>query len=110
MRKHAVNGPAKQQLKDCSVNLAHVQATFAQVFGVRCHMPSSEPYFYDPAYQHVKRDYAIPIDENGICMVARGMYGSKFRQTRKLTRQMNPRNECSSECKRINCTVIFSSL
>ncbi len=32
-------------------------------FGVGCHTASSEPYFYDSAYQPVKRDYAIPINE-----------------------------------------------
>ena len=35
-------------------------------FGVGCHMASTEPFFYDTAYKHVKRDYALPIDENGV--------------------------------------------
>ena len=37
-------------------------------FGEECHTASSEPYFYDSAYQPVQRAYAIPIDENGRCV------------------------------------------
>ena len=47
-----------------------IQITGSEDFGVGCHTASSEPYFFDASYQHVKRDYALPIDENGKCMVA----------------------------------------
>ncbi len=40
-------------------------------FRVGCHIASSEPYFYDSAYQPVKRDYALPINEQGKCIVAK---------------------------------------
>ena len=39
-------------------------------FGVGCHMASTEPFFYDTAYKHVKRDCALPINENGKCVLA----------------------------------------
>ena len=29
---------------------------------------ASEPFFYDSAYQHVKRDIPIPINEDGQCV------------------------------------------
>ena len=64
-----------------------LQIRGSEDFGVGCHTASSEPYFYDSAYQHVKRDHAIPIDENGICMVA-----NLIKTTVTLTKQMNPRN------------------
>ena len=51
-----------------SVNALQIRAS--EEFGVGCHTASSKPYFYDSTYQHVKRDHAIPIHENGI------MYGS----------------------------------
>ena len=38
-------------------------------FGVGCHMASTKPFFYDTAYKHVKRDYALPINENGKCVL-----------------------------------------
>ena len=31
---------------------------------------ASEPFFYDSAYQHVKRDVSIPINEDDQCVVA----------------------------------------
>jgi len=44
-------------------------------FGGGCHTASAEPYYYDAAYQLVKRNYAIPIDENGKC----GSKGNSFK-------------------------------
>ena len=32
---------------------------------------STEPYFYDSAYQLVRRPYAIQIDENGKCTIVK---------------------------------------
>ena len=31
---------------------------------------TSEPFFYDSTYQHVKRDISIPINEDDQCVVA----------------------------------------
>ena len=31
---------------------------------------ATEPYFYDSSYQLVKRDFLIPINEAGQCVVA----------------------------------------
>ena len=40
-------------------------------FGEGCHMASTEPFFYDSAYKLVKREYALPIDTNGRCVIAK---------------------------------------
>ena len=40
-------------------------------FGESGHTASTEPYFYDSAYQLVKRPHAIQIDENGKCIIAK---------------------------------------
>ena len=40
-------------------------------FGEGCHSASTEPYFYEAAYQPVQRDTpAIPVNEYGHCIVA----------------------------------------
>ena len=39
-------------------------------FGKSCHTRSTEPFFYEAAYQHVVRDTPIPINERGECVVA----------------------------------------
>ena len=39
-------------------------------FGESGHTASTELYFYNSAYQLVKRPHAIPIDENGKCIIA----------------------------------------
>ena len=36
-----------------------------------CHTTPSEPYYYDEAYQLIKRDTAIPVDHNGKCVIAK---------------------------------------
>ena len=38
--------------------------------GEGCHTAATEPYYYDSAYQLVKRPYAIPIDKRGRFIVA----------------------------------------
>ena len=40
-------------------------------FGAGCHRASTEPFFYDSAYKLVKREYALPIDTNGRCVIAK---------------------------------------
>ena len=61
-----------------------LQIRGSEDFGVGCHTAFSKPYFYDSAYQYVKRDHAIPIDENGIGMVA-----NQIKTDRKTT---NPKH------------------
>ena len=39
-------------------------------FGDTRHTVSTEPYFYDSAYQLVKREQALPVDKQGKCVVA----------------------------------------
>ena len=39
-------------------------------FGEGCHSVSTEPYFYEAAYQPVQRDYPIPVTRQGQCIVA----------------------------------------
>ena len=60
-------------------------------FGESGHTASTEPYFYDSAYQLVKRPYAIPIDENGKCIIAKQVKKeSAWKQW-----------QCTNECKGI---------
>ena len=47
-----------------------MQIKGAEDFGEGCHTASTEPYFYDSDYEPVKRDYALPIDECGKCVLA----------------------------------------
>ena len=47
-----------------------IQIRGSEDFGVGCHTASSEPYYFDSAYQHVKRATALAIDENGKCIIA----------------------------------------
>ncbi len=47
-----------------------IQIKGSEDFGLGCHTASSEPYFYDSAYQPVKRDSAIPVSEDGKCITA----------------------------------------
>ena len=64
-------------------------------FGESCHSASTEPYYYDTAYQLVKRDYALPIDENGKRVVANEILSKDEKKDR-----IHPTKwECSSECK-----------
>ena len=39
-------------------------------FGDGCHSVSTEPYFYEAAYQPVQRDSPIPVNRRGQCIVA----------------------------------------
>ena len=41
-------------------------------FGKGCHTTrSTEPYFYDAAYQPSSRATPVPINEKGVCVVAK---------------------------------------
>ena len=40
-----------------------MQIKGAEDFGEGCHAAFTEPYFYDSAYEPVKRDYTLPVEE-----------------------------------------------
>ena len=76
-----------------------IQITGSEHFGVGCHTASSEPYFFDASYQHVKRDYALPIDENANCIVSL--------EIKTDSSESGPKKlECSSECKSLTKTEV----
>ena len=75
-----------------------MQISSADDFGEGCHMASTEPYFYDSAYKPVKRDYALPIDEFGKCVLAKEITGDS--QNSKYKCKNQPMKwACTSECK-----------
>ena len=45
-----------------------MQINGAEDFGEGCHTASTEPYFYDSAYERVKRDYALPRRMWEVCV------------------------------------------
>ena len=51
-------------------SIKSLQITQREDFGKGCHTMATEPFFYDSAYQPVKRDIPIPINEDGQCVVA----------------------------------------
>ena len=69
-------------------------------FGEGCHTPSSEPYYYDEAYQLIKRDTAIPVDHNGKCIIAKVISKS---DNETNTKNHPMKWECCSECTRSRC-------
>ena len=73
-------------------------------FGEGCHTTASEPYYYDSAYHPVKRPSAIPIRENGTCVVANEISNSENDSTKgeQPPKQWN----CHSECKVITDTEV----
>ena len=71
-------------------------------FGEGCHTASTEPYYYDTAYKLVKRDYALPIDENGKCVVANEILPEDEKEDGKHPMIW----ECSSECKPLTETEV----
>ena len=67
-------------------------------FGKTCHTASSEPFFYDTAYQHASRTTPIPIDEEGKCVIAKEIK----RSSDPKSKQKEPMKwACTSECKTI---------
>ena len=79
-------------------------------FGEGCHMASTEPFFYDSAYKLVKREYALPIDNNGRCVIAKKVVCTSDEIPRYSAKEPPMKWECSSECKIITdaevCTII----
>ena len=78
-----------------------IQITGSEDFGVGCHTVYSEPYLFDASYQHVKRDYALPVDENGKCIVALEIKTDSSKSGPKKW-------ECSSECKPLTKTEVHA--
>ena len=71
-------------------------------FGEGCHTASTEPYYYNTAYKLVKRDYTLPIDENGKCVVANEILPEDEKEDGKHPMKW----ECSSECKPLTETEV----
>ena len=63
---------------------------------------ASEPFFYDSAYQHVKRDIPIPINEDGQCDVAKELHTND----KEGACTQRKKWECSRECKPIADTEV----
>ena len=75
-----------------------MQISSAEDFGESCHTASTEPYFYDSAYKPVKRDYALPIDECGKCVLASDIIADS--KTSKRSGKHQPMKwACTIECK-----------
>ena len=90
-------------LKACRL-IKSLQIEGKEDFGEGCHTASTEPYFYDSCYQIVQRDYALPIDENGKCVVAKEVESKTETKHRKHPMKW----ECSSECKPLTETEVDS--
>ena len=58
---------------------------------------ASEPYFYDSAYQHVKRDVSIPISEDDQCVVAEEL--PTLMTNVACAHVQRKKWECSSQCE-----------
>ena len=72
-----------------------MQISGADDFGEGCHTASTEPYFYDSAYNHVKRGFALPVDEYGRCIL-----NTEITIENKSHRKQHPMKwACTSECK-----------
>ncbi len=72
-------------------------------FGPGCHTVSSEPYFYDSAYQPVKTDSAVPIKKDGKCVIA-----NEIKADRKSSK--TGKWESTSECKRLTTAEVDAIL
>ena len=59
-------------------------------------MRKSEPYYYDEAYQLIKRVTAIPVDHNGKCIIAKVISKS---DNETNTKNHPMKWECCSERK-----------
>ena len=79
---------------DC-VHSVNVLTISSDDFGENYHTASSELYFYGQSYTLVKRDFPIPIDSNGRCVIAEevGDRHEKPNRTKKW--------RCTSECNGI---------
>ena len=78
-----------------------IQIKGAEDFGEGCHTASTEPYFYDSAYEPVKRDYALPIDECGKCVLASEITDDD-KSTKRSSKPKPMKWACTIECKKLN--------
>ena len=62
-------------------------------------MASTEPYFYDSAYNPVKRDYALPIHKYGKCVLAREISTGDSKINKRSCKNQPMKWACTSECK-----------
>ena len=61
-------------------------------------MASTEAFFYDFAYNFVKREYALPIDTNGRCLIAKKVVCTSGEIPRNSAKKPPKKWKCSSEC------------
>ena len=76
-----------------------MQIKGAEDFGEGYHTASTEPYFYDLAYEPVKRDYALPIDECGKCVLASEI-ADDYKTTKHSSKPKPMKWACTIECKK----------
>ena len=94
-----------------------VPITSTDDFGRRCHTAFSEPFFYEASYTHVKKDFALPVDEHGHCVIgsevklankpeeeSEGEISTAKSKKRRRVRKERANHmyqcwECSIECK-----------
>ena len=77
-----------------------MQIKGAEDFGEGSHTASTEPYFYDSAYKPVKRNYALPIDECGKCILVDEIIPDN--KSSKCSGKNQPMKwVCTSECKKL---------
>ena len=87
-------------------SIRSLQITQRNDFGKGYHTMASEPFFYDSAYQHVKRDIPIPVNEDGQCVVAEELHTDNDKEGACAQRK---KWECS-ECKPITDTEVDAIL
>ena len=75
-----------------------MQISEADDFGEGCHTASTEPYFYDSAYNPVKREFALPVDEYGRCILATEV-ATDDKSAKHRSKQHPIKWACTSECK-----------
>ena len=93
-------------LLKCITSIKSLQITQRADFGKGCHTMASEPFFYDSAYQHVKKDIAIPVNEDGQCVVAEELHNDDKKGTCRQIKKW----ECSRECKAVTDTEVDAIL
>ena len=76
-----------------------MQISGADDFGDGCHTASTEPYFYDSAYNPVKRGFALPVDEYGRCILATEITTDDSKSAKHHSKQHPMKWACTSECK-----------
>ena len=70
-------------------------------FGKGCHTRSTEPYFYEAAYQPSSRTTPVPINEKGECVVAKDLLLSVTGSD--STKECVDSEKGSPSCKKWEC-------